>query len=100
MEIRVERTARADADDALDSVKVEKLVGIYSYRRLTHSGRHDRHALTFIVSRIALNTPDVVHKSRVFKKVFGDKFGSQRIAGHKHRLREIPFFCRNMRCRN
>ena len=83
----------ADADNIIDIVEIEKLIGIYAYRGHAHAGRHDGDGLSVISSGIALNAPDIVYEAGVVEKSFGDIFRPERIAGHEDCFGEIAFVC-------
>ena len=83
----------ADADNIIDIVEIEKLIGIYAYRGHAHAGRHDGDGLSVISSGIALNAPDIVDKAGIVDKILGDIFRPERIAGHEDCFGEIAFVC-------
>ena len=84
---------RAYADNIIDIVEIEKLIGIYAYRGHAHAGRHDGDRLSVISSGIALNASDIVYEAGVVEKSFGDIFRPERIAGHEDCFGEIAFVC-------
>ena len=49
---------------------------------------HNGHLYTLIEACVAVDTPDVIYRHRIFKEIFGDKLGTQRITGHQHGLTE------------
>ena len=97
VQIFIEATARAHANYIFDVVEIEQLVRIDSYGRLSHARSHNGHSFIFIIAGVALNTAQIVDEHGLIQKIFGNEFCAQRITGHQYGLREIAFFCGDMR---
>ena len=96
MQVFVERTARAYADNVFDVVKIVQFIRINADCGLSHTGSHNRHSLALVIAGVAVDASYVVDQSGVFKKIFRNKFGAKRIARHKNGICEITEFCRNV----
>ena len=47
-------------------------------------------------AEVAIDTADVIHKNGIFQEGLCNKFGAQRIAGHKDGFCKISGLCRNV----
>ena len=92
-QIGVDCPCRADTNDVVYTVKVVQLVAVNADGRYAHATCHDGNALTLVSARVTLHATHVVDKHGVGEVVFGNVFGAERIARHKHGRRKIACFC-------
>lgn len=81
-EVGVVGAGGADADNGVDVVEIEKLVGIDADRGDSHPVAHHADFLSLIGSREAEHPADPVHDDRVFEVVVRHILGAERVAGH------------------
>ena len=94
------RTSRADADDVLDAILAEQLVGIDADGGHTHAAAHHADGAALVSAGKAVHTAHVGDEARVLQKGFGDELRPQRITGHQDGLGKIAFFGAVMRGRH
>ena len=84
-------TGRANADNVLHAEEVEQFMGVDTDGRHAHAGSHDGDLHALVVTCVAVDATDIIHQNRIFQEILSDKFGPQGIAGHQNSLAEADF---------
>ena len=85
----VESSGRAYPNDAFHVEHVIQLIGIDADGGHPHAAGHNGDPLALVITRIALNAPDIVHQLGIGQIGLGNHFGPQGISGHEYGLGKI-----------
>ena len=90
----------ANADDGLDIVEVEKLIGVDGDGGNAHAMSHHAHGFAFVGARVAQHAADFIELYRVFQVALRHELDAQRVSGHDDKGCNLAFLGADMRGRS
>lgn len=99
VEVLLDGTGGAHADDGLHVVEVEQFIGVDAYRGAAHAVAHDADAAAVAGAGVAQHAAYLVEEHGVLQVVLGHELDAQRVASHDDGVGNLALPCANVRCR-